>query len=159
MTWTVGEEVLGTVAYISPEHAAGEKPTTASDCYSMGVMLYEALTGRTPFADRADAFVAKQFEDPPPPSTLREGVAPDLDPLCIALLDRNPEARPTPEDVRTSCIPVSTDGSPSPALRSVPFVGREPQLKILGDAFRALDRQRAVTVHVRGRSGVGKTAL
>jgi eukaryotic-like serine/threonine-protein kinase len=158
-TWTIGEEVMGTVAYISPEHAAGERPTTASDCYSIGVMIYEALTGATPFADRADAFVAKQFDDPPPPRAVASGVPADLEALCVALLDRNPEARPSAADIRRRCMPVPVEATTPQTPRSAPFVGRSAHLQLLADAFRLLDRHRVVTVHIRGRSGVGKTAL
>jgi serine/threonine protein kinase len=160
VTWTGYEEVLGSVAYMSPEQAAGGRLSAASDWYSVGVMLYEALTGTAPFANRIDPYVAKQFEDPPPPRAIAAGVPEDLERLCIALLDRNPAVRPTGEEILDQTLPQPRrDRKGSSAGRSAPFVGRSSHLGILASAYRELERHSVATVHVRGRSGVGKTAL
>jgi eukaryotic-like serine/threonine-protein kinase len=89
------EAAGGTIAYLAPEIAAGRKPDARADHYSLGVLLYEALTGRTPFPGEAIAEVmaAKVHRDPSPPSSLVPGVPADLDELCCALLRRDPEQR------------------------------------------------------------------
>jgi serine/threonine-protein kinase len=87
--------VLGTAQYLSPEQAQGLEITPASDLYSIGVILYEALTGRVPFeADSPVAVALKQVsEQPRPPSELNQRVPPALDAVCLRALAKDPENR------------------------------------------------------------------
>lgn len=87
--------VMGTAQYLSPEQAQGLEVTPASDLYSIGVMLYEALTGRVPFeADSAVAVALKQVSEPPaPPSRLNPRVTPALDALVLKALAKDPANR------------------------------------------------------------------
>jgi serine/threonine protein kinase len=82
--------------YMAPEALLGAPVTAASDLYSVGVMLFEALTGQPPFDDRTVLKIihAKITADAPRPSRQAPGVPPDLDRLCVALLDRDPPTRP-----------------------------------------------------------------
>jgi eukaryotic-like serine/threonine-protein kinase len=93
---TVVGSVLGTAAYLSPEQSAGEPVTAAADIYSLGVVLYELLTGRKPYTFKSlEELVVKQRERPIPP--LRE-IEPDipeeLEAVIMRCLARNPEYRP-----------------------------------------------------------------
>src|ERR687891_137900 len=84
--------VLGTAQYLSPEQAQGFEVTATSDLYSIGVMLYEALTGRVPFeGDSPVAVALKQVsEQPRPPSQLNPTVSPALDAVVLKALAKDP---------------------------------------------------------------------
>src|SRR6185436_12408180 len=85
--------VAGTPAYMSPEQAAELPLTPASDWYSVGVMLFECLTGRLPFAGSfVELIVAKQI-DGPSPSRFVSGVPAHLDSLCRDLMRRDQASR------------------------------------------------------------------
>lgn len=87
--------VLGTAQYLSPEQAQGFEVQETSDLYSVGVILYEALTGRVPFeADTAIAIAMKQVsEQPRPPSELNPQVSPALDAVVLRALAKDPADR------------------------------------------------------------------
>ena len=87
--------VLGTAQYLSPEQAQGFDVKATSDLYSIGVILYEALTGRVPFeADTAVAIALKQVsERPRKPSELNPKVSPALDAVTLKALAKDPANR------------------------------------------------------------------
>ncbi len=152
---------VGTPVYMSPEQAADQPLNEASDWYSVGCMLFEALTGRRPFEGESEQVMTrKQTEIPPSPATLATGVPQDLVRLCMAMLLPSAPARPTGMGILTQL-----GAGPSPTTRrmsrSVPainFVGRvaetEELRRALGDS-----RRRGVAVMVKGRSGIGKSTL
>lgn len=89
------DQIVGTVAYLSPEQVSGEPITQASDVYSAGVVLFELLTGRTPFTGEtpiAHAY-ARLRTDVSPPSTLITGVPKLFDELVATATARNPYDR------------------------------------------------------------------
>ena len=97
---TIGGSVFGTPAYMSPEQAVGEQITTSSDWYSVGCILFEALTGRLPFEGSVLQILKQKEElEPPPPSSIVSGVPEDLDQLCCTLLRRNAADRPPGDEV------------------------------------------------------------
>jgi serine/threonine protein kinase/tetratricopeptide (TPR) repeat protein len=164
---TVGGCVFGTPAYMSPEQAAGEAVTPASDWYAVGVMLFEALTGQLPF-DGSVLEILRQKEalEPPPPSALFSSVPDDLDDLCRDLLRRDPKKRPTGAEILRRLtghaeLPRILDAQATSALRPQGelFVGRENHLTVLRDAFETSKQGTPVTVFVHGVSGMGKSAL
>jgi hypothetical protein len=87
---------VGTVDYLAPELVEGRSADARSDVYSLGCMLYEALTGQVPFP--RDAQMAKLYAhvhaDPPAPSTLRRGLSPALDRLVLRAMAKDPDERP-----------------------------------------------------------------
>ena len=87
--------IMGTAHYLSPEQARGAPVTAASDLYSVGVVLYEMLTGQVPFSgDSAIEIAMKHLnETPRPPSTLRPELTPELDQVVLRALAKNPEDR------------------------------------------------------------------
>jgi len=92
---TQAGSVMGTPHYLSPEQAQGLEVTAVSDLYSIGVMLYEALTGRVPFeGDSAVAVAMKQVSQPPQrPSSIDPQVSPALDAAVMRALEKEPGRR------------------------------------------------------------------
>jgi eukaryotic-like serine/threonine-protein kinase len=94
-TATTTGTVLGTAGYMSPEQAKGEPVGPQSDLYSLGVVLYEMLTGNLPYeADSDIALAVRHVNEPPPsPREANPEVSKALDALTIKLLAKNPEDR------------------------------------------------------------------
>ena len=95
--------VLGTAHYISPEQAQGKDLTAASDIYSLGVVMYEAATGKLPF-DGPDAVsvAMKQVQETPlPPHEVKPDIDPTLEAIILKAMSKNPAERfATAQDMR-----------------------------------------------------------
>ena len=88
------DRMAGTPAYLAPEQHAGAAPSEASDWYTVGVTLYEAVTGRLPFGGSwQELSVHKSHSDPPPLASIAPGVPDDLNEICLGLLCRDPGQR------------------------------------------------------------------
>ncbi len=126
-------EIVGTVAYLSPERFLGKTADARSDLYSVGVVMYETFTGSVPFKSETDDLVAVIFahvnETPRPPRSVNRGVHPEIERIILRLLAKDPDARyqtaneviaelraliapPAKGDVRSSS-PTSSGGSKS----------------------------------------------
>src|ERR1700744_215234 len=88
--------IMGTAQYLSPEQAQGQPVTAPSDLYSIGVVLYEMLTGRVPFDGESAVTIALKHvsEAPVPPSHLNSRVTPELEQTVLWTLNKNPADRP-----------------------------------------------------------------
>jgi predicted ATPase len=152
----------GTPAYMSPEQMRGDRVGTAADWYAVGVTLYLALTGRLPF--RASGFAGlyfeKMFASPTPPHEIVADVPRDLSDICISLLQPDPAKRATGTDVER-VLAGDRAAIAQIAKRAVlaPFVGRRDELSSLASAFAAAQDGKHRIVHVRGASGMGKSAM
>jgi serine/threonine protein kinase len=153
-----GRSVAGTVAFMSPEQARAEALTEASDWYSVGVILYQALTGRLPVdgVDFVELLARKQTVEPSPPHLIEPTAPPDLSRLALELLDRDPKARPDGAGILRRLahrVPARV------ADNKGAFIGRVAQLAQLHDSLREVRAGRQRTVYVHGSSGAGKSAL
>jgi serine/threonine-protein kinase len=92
-----GEEVRsGTPAYMAPEQLAGREVSARSDVYSLGLVLYELVTGRRAFAGRSLAELLRQHQEetPPAPSELVDGIDPAVEGVILRCLEKDPRRRP-----------------------------------------------------------------
>jgi len=92
---TEAGSIMGTAQYLSPEQARGAPVTASSDLYSVGIVLYEMLTGKVPFTgDSAIEIAMKHLnEAPKPPSKIRPEIPEELDQVVLRALSKNPEDR------------------------------------------------------------------
>ena len=95
LTRTLG--VLGTPAYLAPELAGGNTrgATVRADIFSLGVVLFECLTGQRPFHGQTPLEILRAVQESPPPrpTTLAPGIAADLETICLKCLRKNPSER------------------------------------------------------------------
>ncbi|HWN66724.1 MAG TPA: protein kinase, partial [Haliangium sp.] len=153
-------DVVGTAAYMAPEQARGHEVGPAADWYGVGALLYEALTGKSPFHGPAlQVLMAKQNELPRRPGEIAD-VPADLEALCMELLATEPAARPDGAAVLARLAPIAPP-TPAPAglTPAAVFVGRRRELRTLADAFSEARAGRDVIVLIQGESGIGKSAL
>ncbi len=159
--------VAGTPSHMSPEHAKGERLTPASDWYSVGVMLFEALTGLLPFVGApADVLRAKMLVDGPDPRLFCANVPDNLAELCVELCRLDVSKRANGQAILAQVDPQATSGAigAAPTPDEIPpeltAIGRLPQLTALRRArAERSSLGRPVVVHVHGSSGMGKSTL
>ncbi|MEY4578031.1 MAG: hypothetical protein RL701_2734, partial [Pseudomonadota bacterium] len=169
---TLAGTVTGTPAYMAPEQASAAPLSEAADWYAVGVMLYEALSGRLPIDSPRvlELLHAKQMRDATPLAPDPE-LPEDLAALCMALLRRNPATRPHGPEISARLAALSAARRSQPA--KLPEHGRAtqrtstPKVVLYGRSHEvaqlraALERSResGVVVHLHGNSGSGKSAL
>ncbi len=155
--------IVGTPAYMAPEQAAGGVLARGSDWYSVGVVLYESITGRRPFGGSVrHSLEARARFDPKPPATFAPRTPSGLNALCMDLLSRNPNARPDGKEVLRRLGVAEKAAAPligRPRREPDVLVGRERHLEALRNVFRESVRGQSHTVLVHGGAGMGKSAL
>jgi serine/threonine protein kinase len=156
--------VVGTPVYMAPEQAASADIGPEADFYSVGVLLYEALTGRVPIDGAPlQVMLRKQSEQPAPPREVAPGIPADLEALCLSLLRFRPTDRPDAGAVIRALGGAEARGSSADddsrsRTLTPPFVGRAAELEEL-QAAAAESRERASCAVVEGESGLGKSRL
>ena len=166
--------IVGTAFYMPPEQAMGCEVTPKSDLYSLGIMLYEMVTGRPPFVGDTSVAVITQHIDtslPISPTWHRADLPPGLEALIMQLLEKDPEKRPvSAADVLRSLETIDSGEVSEAPIEEVPtidrgplyrrvFVGRETELKQLQSAFDAAASGNGSLTMVVGEPGIGKTAI
>ena len=131
VTISVTNAVFGTAGYISPEQALGESVSPASDLYSLGVILYEMLTGELPYtADNPMAVCMKHVTEPlRPPKELNPAIPEAMNALVVKLLAKDPADRyGSAADLLADLERVRDGRHPSPVIRAETTTPpREPQ--------------------------------
>ncbi|WP_064439202.1 Stk1 family PASTA domain-containing Ser/Thr kinase [Hoyosella altamirensis] len=125
---TSGSMILGTAAYLSPEQVSVGSADARSDVYSMGILLYEMLTGETPFTGDNSITIAYQrtSADVPPPSSVIAGVPREFDELVKKATARNPDERFSDAGAMASALMAVCEKLTLPAYR-VPAPQRSAQ--------------------------------
>jgi len=160
--------LVGTVAYMSPEQVRAESVASASDIFSLGVILYEMATGRKPFRAGPEMSVMYQIvhDQPPPPSALNTDLPVPLDALIVRMLRKQPADRPSAAEVAaalggsheasSSVAGAQSSAQPGAARRTVGRASERGRLRAAYDAARS---GRGAMLCVTGEAGIGKTTL
>jgi len=170
--------IMGTVDYMSPEQAQGDKDTDhRTDIWSLGVVLYEMLSGRKPFEANSDAALLHKiiYEDPIELRNFEPEPPEDLSCIVLRAMAKDKEDRygavsQLLEDLlscRAGRLSTSTSVSagiaeeqpPHPFASKTPFAGREREMAELSSFLRRAAGGRGMIVVIGGEAGVGKTRL
>ena len=143
-----GDEILGTAAYMSPEQASGRPVDPRSDLYSLGVVMYEMLTGGPPFAANGSVSVAMKHanETPARPKSRNPEIPDAMDKLVVRLLSKDPDDRPPSAAALADELRSLARGQASKDA---------PATK--GDAAGRTDGTRPTSVYAGGRGREGRT--
>ncbi|MER5642543.1 protein kinase [Kitasatospora sp. NPDC002227] len=131
--------VVGTPQYLSPEQALGKSVDARSDLYSVGCLLFELVTGQTPFDGDSPFSIAYKHvqEEPPAPSSLNPAVPPAVDALVARAMRKDPAQRfPTAEAMRQEVERVSAGGGAGTPLQATPLQASTPL--VIGEGPRSV---------------------
>ncbi len=162
--------VLGTVRYMSPEQARGERTTPASDMFSLGIVLYELATGQHPFLQETPLETLHAIIHHPalPPVRRNAQLPAYLNALIVRLLEKDLRLRPTAAETASALSEQSaaqTARVATPATTPLAVggqrhtVGREQERAALQTAFATAAEGRGLLLCVTGEPGIGKTTL
>ncbi len=160
--------LIGTARYMSPEQTHGRAVSSASDVFSLGLVLYELTTGRHPFMADSQISILHAISSQPPllPSRLNPQVPADLEGLIIQMLEKDPRLRPSAAEVEVR-LGVLERGNLDVRGRAVQqnlkkesfIVGRQMERAQLSAAFESAQNGRGLVLCVGGEAGMGKTTI
>ena len=153
----------GTVLYMAPELYEGGLYTKSADLYAAGVLFYQLLTGKHPFAPLDHTFVDKVLENQPD----FEGIDEQLRPFLAQLLAKQPEQRFVNATMALYALaealqqphPPESKAIRESYLQAAKFVGREAEMAQLISTLEAAKTEQGAVLLVGGEAGVGKTRL
>ncbi|MEK7831349.1 MAG: protein kinase, partial [Acidobacteriota bacterium] len=167
--------LLGTVKYMSPEQARGERVTSATDIFALGVLFYELATGTHPFNSTTLLGTLQQIttETPRPPAQLNPSLPAAIDALIQRMLAKDASTRPSAAELETALREIerqrNSGTTGSGALQPLTLlsarstarrtVGRKPERLELRAAFNSAKSGRGSLLCVAGEPGIGKTTL
>ena len=166
-------QIVGTVSYMSTEQTRGESLDARTDIYSLGVVLYEAATGRLPFRGASLLSIMHDIAttDPKPASAIKPGLPIEFDLIIERALAKDKERRYSTASEFAEALRalrgISTDSlsgfslveTTQPAGESEEFVGRDPEMKRLGQLLRQTIEGSGRVVFITGEPGIGKSSL
>jgi hypothetical protein len=159
---------VGTPGYMSPEQARGESVGGATDIFSLGVVLYELVTGRHPFTTTArwNLPTASALAAVVPPARWNPEVRAPLEALILRMLAENPDERPTAAEVEAELAALANppgggacQGPGGTARQRRLMVGRDPERAALRAAFDSAAAGSGRVLCVTGEPGIGKSTL
>jgi serine/threonine protein kinase len=146
-------EIVGTIAYLSPERFLGKIADARSDLYSVGVVMYEVFTGTVPFKNESDDLVAVIFahvnEPPAALRTINPAVPAPIERIVLRLLEKDPErryasAREVIVDIRTLLGLNAPGEAPSSAVGVATAMGPRPQQSVPGNSAAEVEARSAL---------------
>ncbi|HEX4824917.1 MAG TPA: AAA family ATPase [Candidatus Polarisedimenticolaceae bacterium] len=164
--------IVGTVSYMAPEQALGEAVDGRADLYALGVMLYELVTGRLPFAGSRPLEVVSQHVHAPviPPRALKPDLPAALDAAIVKLLAKQPAHRFASAAEAKAALERALTAAPAPeseaanvalleALARGKLVGRADELAEARELWRRAQEGSGHALLISGEPGAGKTRL
>ncbi len=157
--------VLHTAHYLAPEQIIGEPLEAHTDLYALGVILYEILTGQTPFNGSDHAIMEAHLnETPTSPRELNPQISRSLEHVILKLLAKDPEERYSTahqvERVLSNLgIPESAQMTGLLRHQQYPLVGREETLQALLESWQQAQAGQGQLLLISGETGIGKTRL
>ena len=154
-------ELLGTVAWMSPEQIAGDTVDERADLYSLGALVYLMLTGRRPFHARTLAgYLDKHLHQPVrPPRELVPAIPPELEDLCVRCLEKDPALRFASARHLLLALEAEPQTRASLALWPEELVGWQIERGAVAAAVDACGEGRGGVVVISGGTGLGKSRL
>jgi serine/threonine protein kinase len=152
-------QVMGTVQYLAPEQATGKPSTPATDLYSLGVVAYEALSGKRPFTGENQMAIAMAHINEMPPA-LPESIDPRVQNLVLSCLAKKPNQRPESANslaIRAEALLREKKGKP--AARSIKEVENDPFTELITTDTAPLPKAPIVWPWVATLGLLGLTAV
>ncbi|MET0343466.1 MAG: AAA family ATPase [Polyangiales bacterium] len=155
------QRLLSALPYLAPERLEDAPASLASDWYSVGAVLYQALTGTSPFVASGANLVDQKQTRPP---ELRPTPHRDLAELCRELLAIDPDARPDYDEIRER-LGIANENEPrvshtwSLISDAAPFIGRKRDLGLLAEAFERTRHGAVSALCLYGDAGLGKRTI